>query len=169
MGRLIEDILDLSHVEAEPFEPVARAAQRRRAGGGEASEAFRRTGTGCRDRASTSWAKATSTIMGDVRQLESAIANLVDNAIKYTAEGRDGSGTVTVTARVRQPMRHHDHGGRRGHRYRTGAPGSHLRALLSRRSRDAVGTTGGTGLGLVDRASRGAQPRRLGLGRVAAR
>jgi signal transduction histidine kinase len=35
--------------------------------------------------------------MGDVRQLESAVGNLVDNAVKYTAAGRDGAGTVTVT------------------------------------------------------------------------
>lgn len=141
LGRIIEDLLDLSRIEAEESpsrEPVpvhlvvAQAVERLR-------PAAEHRGI----RLDIEEPPRSVAIRGDRRQLVSAVHNLVDNAIKYSEDGssvqvtigqNDGWVNIAVA----------DHG--------IGIPSRDLERIFERfyrvdraRSRD----TGGTGLGLA--------------------
>jgi two-component system sensor histidine kinase SenX3 len=141
VGRTIEDLLELSRIEADephPPEPVpvnlviAEAVERIR----PAAE-YRGTAIEVAE------APRTLSILGDRRQLVSAIHNLLDNATKYSESGS----TVEVHSRLvgtNVEIAVRDHG--------MGIPSRDLERIFERfyrvdraRSRE----TGGTGLGLA--------------------
>ena len=64
-------------------------------------------------------------VRGEERQLVTAVANLLDNAVAYSPEG-----TRVVVGGPRSRGRGRDRGHRPGHRHRRGGAGAHLRALL---------------------------------------
>ena len=108
-------------------------------------------------------ARRNLTMMGDRRQLVSAIYNLLDNAVKYSDAGSAVDVRVSVSADGgRVAIDVEDHG--------IGIPTRDHERIFERfyrvdrgRSRD----TGGTGLGLGHRAPRRRQPRRRGQAHVA--
>ncbi len=144
MAKLIEDLLDLARVESYgvPPEAVPAAAVLNEA---MAQVRFPAEELGVKlvvERAPDGVA-----VTGDRRQLVSAVANLLDNAIKFTAaKGEDAGGTVRVAARAEDgfvSITVEDDG--------IGVPEAHLDRIFERfyrvdraRSRDG----GGTGLGL---------------------
>jgi two-component system sensor histidine kinase SenX3 len=140
VGRTIDDLLELTRIEAEETrarEPVpvhlviAEAVERIRAAADRAHIDIR-----------VDEAPPGLTLLGDRRQLTSALSNLLENAVKYSDEGSDvevnlrtGSGEVAIDVR--------DHG--------IGIPTRDVERIFERfyrvdraRSRE----TGGTGLGL---------------------
>jgi len=140
-ARMIEDLLDLSRIEGGGPAPrrqvsvdmlVSAALERSR----PVAELRRVHLQSSHRRAPGAW------LMGDEAQLVSAVANLVDNAVKYSDEGssvrvsaRMGDGCVDISVRDRG----------------IGIPRKDLQRVFERfyrvdraRSRD----TGGTGLGL---------------------
>jgi two-component system, OmpR family, sensor histidine kinase SenX3 len=141
VGRTIDDLLELSRIEAEephPREPiavnlvVAEAVERIR----PAAE-YRGTPIAVAE------APKSATVLGDRRQLVSAVHNLLDNATKYSEAGAP----IEVVARVaghNVEIAVRDHG--------VGIPKRDLERIFERfyrvdraRSRE----TGGTGLGLA--------------------
>jgi two-component system sensor histidine kinase SenX3 len=140
LGRIIEDLLDLSRIEAE--ESPSRDAVPVHLVIGQAVDRLRPVADHQGIRLEVRESPPDLFVRGDRRQLVSAIHNLVDNAIKYSEPGSavqvdlgsdDGWIEVTVT----------DHG--------IGIPSRDLERIFERfyrvdraRSRD----TGGTGLGL---------------------
>ena len=141
VGRTIDDLLELSRIEAEephPREPVpvnlvvAEAVERIR----PAAE-YRGTPIEVAE------APKSATVLGDRRQLVSAVHNLLDNATKYSEPGQP----IEVVARVAGAsieIAVRDHG--------AGIPKRDLERIFERfyrvdraRSRE----TGGTGLGLA--------------------
>jgi two-component system sensor histidine kinase SenX3 len=141
VGRIIDDLLDLSRIEAEEsqtrepvlvHELVAEAIQR-----------VMPVAQGRGIRLDSHEVHREQAVKGDQRQLVSAVANLLDNACKYS----DGGSTVEVRSRadgdvVEVEVR--DHG--------IGIPARDLERVFERfyrvdraRSRE----TGGTGLGLA--------------------
>jgi two-component system, OmpR family, sensor histidine kinase SenX3 len=141
VGRTIDDLLELSRIEAEEPHPpeavpvnliVAEAVERIR----PAAE-YRGTPIEVTE------AARSFTILGDRRQLVSAVHNLLDNATKYSEPGS----TVEVHSRlvgVNVEIAVRDHG--------MGIPARDLERIFERfyrvdraRSRE----TGGTGLGLA--------------------
>jgi two-component system sensor histidine kinase SenX3 len=141
VARIMDDLLDLSRIESEETptrEPVpihlvvAQAAERVR------SAAEQR-----RIRIRIGEPPHNLTVLGDRRQLVSALYNLMENAVKYSDEGS----TVEVGGRTDGhwiELRVRDHG--------IGIPSQDLERIFERfyrvdrgRSRD----TGGTGLGLA--------------------
>ena len=143
VGRTIDDLLALSRIEAEEAptrEPVpvhlvvAEAVERMR-------PAAEQQGIEVR----VAEARRTLTMMGDRRQLVSAIYNLLDNAVKYSDAGSAVDVRVSVSADGgRVAIDVEDHG--------VGIPTRDHERIFERfyrvdrgRSRD----TGGTGLGLA--------------------
>ena len=140
-GRIIEDLLDLSRIESEEApqrEPVAVHLL--------VAEAIERVRSAAERRAIAIVSDdppPSRTVRGDRRQLVSAVANLLDNAVKYSEDG------ATVEVRSRSDgecveIDVEDHG--------IGIPARDLERIFERfyrvdraRSRD----TGGTGLGLA--------------------
>ncbi len=95
LGRIIDDLLDLSRIEAgayplEPQEVDARETARRAMA--LLAEAARAKGIELREAEATGGITA---VWADENALEDLLGNLLDNAVKYTAEG----GHVTVGAR----------------------------------------------------------------------
>jgi two-component system sensor histidine kinase SenX3 len=141
VARIIDDLLDLTRIEAEETalrEPVAIATV--------VAEAVRRVGPLAEARRITIDTRQVArrhTVSGDRRQLVSAVANLLENACKYSEVGS----SVEVASRSSGPwldVEVCDHG--------IGIPASDLERVFERfyrvdraRSRD----TGGTGLGLA--------------------
>jgi two-component system sensor histidine kinase SenX3 len=141
VGRTIDDLLELSRIEAEephPPEPVPVNLI--------VAEAVERIRPAAEYRGATIEvveAPRTLTILGDRRQLVSAIHNLLDNATKYSEPGS----TVEVLTRLvggNVEIAVRDHG--------MGIPARDLERIFERfyrvdraRSRE----TGGTGLGLA--------------------
>jgi two-component system sensor histidine kinase SenX3 len=141
VGRTIDDLLELSRIEAEeahPLEPVAVHLF--------VAEAVERARSAAEQRGIPIEVREPDhalTILGDRRQLVSAVYNLLDNATKYSEPGspvevetRFVGGSVEIDVR--------DHG--------VGIPSRDLERIFERfyrvdraRSRD----TGGTGLGLA--------------------
>ncbi|MFV0308476.1 MAG: sensor histidine kinase [Desertimonas sp.] len=140
VARTIDDLMELSRIElgeSPVREPVPVDAV--------VAGALARTRTAAEQRSITVQlldAPADATVLGDRRQLESALGNLVENAVKYSETG------ASVQVRVRVLGAHAeimvaDHG--------IGIPANEHHRIFERfyrvdraRSRD----TGGTGLGL---------------------
>ncbi len=141
VGRTIDDLLELSRIEAE--EPHAREPVPVNLIVAEAVERIRPAAEYRGTPIEVSEAPRTLTILGDRRQLVSAIHNLLDNATKYSEEGT----VIDVVSRVdgqNVEIEVRDHG--------LGIPARDLERIFERfyrvdraRSRD----TGGTGLGLA--------------------
>ena len=127
VGRTIDDLLELSRIEAEephPTEPVpvhlvvAEAVERVRS-------AAEQRGT---RRSRSPSRRRTVTVLGDRRQLVSAVHNLLDNATKYCEPGSPIEVVARVAAgRVEIDVRDHGVG------HPDARPRAHLRALLPRR------------------------------------
>jgi two-component system sensor histidine kinase SenX3 len=139
--RIIEDLLDLSRIEAEGVQvrrrvPVAELLT-------EAAERVRPAAEQCRVTLDVAAPVAGLSVVGDDRQLVSALANLLDNAVKYSEPGS------VVTVRVatedeRIAIAVADHG--------VGIPAKDVDRIFERfyrvdRARSRA--TGGTGLGLA--------------------
>jgi two-component system sensor histidine kinase SenX3 len=141
LGRIIEDLLDLSRIEAEEVpsrEPVPVHVVV-----SEAVERLRPVAEHRGIRLEVEQPPDALAVLGDRRQLVSAVHNLVDNAIKYSESDssvhvvvRHDDGTIEIDVA--------DHG--------IGIPSRDLERIFERfyrvdraRSRD----TGGTGLGLA--------------------
>ncbi len=144
MAKLVDDLLDLSQVESYgvPPEPVAAHAIVAEALGQVQFAADEHRVKVVVDPIDNGYA-----VTGDKRQLVTAISNLLDNAIKYTAaKGEDAGGTVRVRAGADGEfveLSVEDDG--------VGIPEAHLGRIFERfyrvdrgRGRDS----GGTGLGL---------------------
>ncbi len=141
VGRIIDDLLDLSRIEAE--ESATRAPVPVHVVVTEAIERVRPLAQARGISLDSDEVLRSHTVNGDQRQLVSAVANLLDNACKYS----DGGSTVEVRSWddgdfVEIEVR--DHG--------IGIPGRDLERVFERfyrvdraRSRE----TGGTGLGLA--------------------
>ena len=147
VARIIDDLLDLSRIESEEApvrEPVAVNLVV-----AEAVERMRPLAEHRRISIETSEPPRRLSVVGDRRQLVSALHNLLENAVKYSDEGS----SVQVRARAVADSTHDrtwielsvkDHG--------IGIPGRDLERIFERfyrvdraRARD----TGGTGLGLA--------------------
>ncbi|MGH9168073.1 MAG: sensor histidine kinase [Acidimicrobiia bacterium] len=134
LGRLVEELLDLSRIEAEAvrFEPVAVAAVVE-----DALERLPAQGVDVLVDAVPDGL----VVLGDRRQLTSALFNLLDNAIKYSPPG------AKVCLRVmerdqRAVVEVEDQG--------TGVPASQLERIFERFYRLERASAGeGTGLGLA--------------------
>ncbi len=141
VGRIIDDLLDLSRIEAEESpvrEPVAVDLVVAEAVDRVAEMAARRSIT-----VEVAGVAPSLAVLGERRQITSAVHNLVENAVKYSESGgavevRVAAGGATVAIEVT------DHG--------IGIPARDLERIFERfyrvdraRSRD----TGGTGLGLA--------------------
>ena len=140
VSRIIDDLLDLSRIESEeapPREPIyvnlvmAEAVERVRA----AAEQRRIT-------IELNEPDPPVHVIGDRRQLVSAIHSLLENAVTFSYEDAVGAGGG-------EPVQRRDQTGR--HRHGVGIPARDLERIFERfyrvdhgRSRD----TGGTGLGL---------------------
>ncbi len=141
VGRIIDDLLDLSSIEAE--EAPRREALRVHLVVAEAVARVRPLAQARRIVVETEELPRWHTVQGDQRQLVSAVANLLDNACKYSDEGS----TVEVRSWAdgnEVELEVCDHG--------IGIPGRDLERVFERfyrvdraRSRE----TGGTGLGLA--------------------
>ena len=141
LARTVDDLLQLSRIEAsEP--PDAESVSIRQV----VAEAVERTEAAAdlqKVRISVTPVEGWLTVVGDRRQLVSALANLLENAVKYSDAGAE----VTVSARSAGDgveLDVADHG--------IGIPATDLERVFERfyrvdraRSRD----TGGTGLGLA--------------------
>jgi two-component system sensor histidine kinase SenX3 len=141
LARVVDDLLDLTAIESEESprrEPVAIASLLE-----AAIERMRPVAASRHVDIRVSNEADGCTVWYDDRQVVSAIANLLDNAVKYSDEGT----VVAVTARVRGgdlEISVRDHG--------IGIPSRDLERIFERfyrvdqaRSRE----TGGTGLGLA--------------------
>jgi two-component system sensor histidine kinase SenX3 len=141
LGRIIEDLLDLSRIEAE--ETPSRERVPVRLVIAEAVERLRPVADHRSIRLEVDEPAYALTVVGDRRQLVSALHNLLDNAIKYSEIGS----SVNVVVRHDDEsieIEVADHG--------IGIPSRDLERIFERfyrvdraRSRD----TGGTGLGLA--------------------
>jgi two-component system sensor histidine kinase SenX3 len=140
LGRIIEDLLDLSRIESE--ESPSRDPVPVHLVVGQAVDRLRPVAEHQSIRLAVKAVPATLIVRGDRRQLVSAVHNLVDNAIKYS----EGGSAVEVSVRHDDQwveLTVADHG--------IGIPSRDLERVFERfyrvdraRSRD----TGGTGLGL---------------------
>jgi two-component system sensor histidine kinase SenX3 len=140
ISRIIDDLLDLSRIESEespPREPVlvnlvmAESTERVRAAADQRGVTLKLTEP-----------SPPVAVLGDRRQLTSAIYNLLENAVKFSYEGGvvDLSGDVEGTDVVISVV---DHG--------IGIPSRDLERIFERFYRVDHGRsrlTGGTGLGL---------------------
>lgn len=140
VSRIIDDLLDLSRIEAEeapPREPVLVNLIL-----AEAIEQVRPMADLQEVRLDLTEPSPPVAIMGDRRQLVSALHNLLENAVKYS----DAGSTVEVTGQVEDDhvdMVVCDHG--------IGIPSRELERIFERFYRVDQGRsrhTGGTGLGL---------------------
>ncbi len=141
LGRIIDDLLDLSRIEANEapsgaLVPVSDFVT-------EAVGSLQAVASGMDVSVRTGVIPAGVAVAGDRRDLVSAVANLVDNAVKYSEPG--GTVTVTVTQDGSQvTVGVADQG--------VGIPSRDLERIFERfyrvdRARSRA--TGGTGLGLA--------------------
>ncbi len=139
--RIIEDLLDLSRIEAEGVQVRRRVAVADLLT--EAAERVRPAAEHCEVTLDVALPDAAVTVEGDDRQLVSALANLLDNAVKYSERGSTVSAGVT-TGDGWLDIAVADHG--------VGIPSKDLARIFERfyrvdRARSRA--TGGTGLGLA--------------------
>jgi two-component system sensor histidine kinase SenX3 len=141
VGRIIEDLLDLSRMEADSSLP--RDIVSLPTAVGHAIERVQQAAAQRDVSMKTVSVEDVPDVRGDERQLVSAVANLLDNAVKYSDAGAEVSvGIAHAGPWVEVAV--HDHG--------VGIPSSDLERVFERfyrvdraRSRQ----TGGTGLGLA--------------------
>jgi two-component system sensor histidine kinase SenX3 len=160
VGHTIDDLLELSRLEASPTQPDETVPVGLFVG--EAVDRLRSAADRRGIRLEVEEVPEYLTVQGDRRQLTSAVANLLDNAVKYSDAGSE----VEVRARL-VPGGGRSRGGRSGRRggasggdwvdvevrdHGIGIPQRDLERIFERfyrvdraRSRE----TGGTGLGLA--------------------
>lgn len=141
MLSLVEDLMTLSHVEAEkhdrPSEPLDLGQLAARVVGEVASLRGK-------ERVELSVAEPGLTVRGDATQLEQLLRNLIDNALKYGAPDTPVSVAVTRQGEDQASLAVTDRG--------PGIPPEHLPHLTRRFYRTDPGrsrASGGTGLGLA--------------------
>jgi two-component system sensor histidine kinase SenX3 len=141
ISRVIDDLLDLSRIENEespPREPVLINLVM-----AEAAERVREAASQLQIKVALEEPDPPVVVLGDRRQLTSAIYNLLENAVKFSPEGGDvncigrvdGDDVVVIVE---------DHG--------VGIPSRDLERIFERFYRVDAGrsrSTGGTGLGLA--------------------
>jgi two-component system, OmpR family, sensor histidine kinase SenX3 len=140
VARTIDDLLELSRIESsdEPIReqvPVHRVV-------GEAADRMRPAAQQHRIDIDSDDVDRTATVMGDRRELVSALYNLLDNAVKYSGPGSVVDVRVTVVGETVE-IAVRDRG--------VGIPSTDLERIFERFYRVDHGrsrTTGGTGLGL---------------------
>jgi len=139
--RVIDDLLDLSRIENEespPREPVLINLVM-----AEAAERVREAASQRRIEVALLEPDPPLVVLGDRRQLTSAVYNLLENAVKFSSEG----GTVRCSGRAEGDdalVIVEDHG--------VGIPSRDLERIFERFYRVDAGrsrSTGGTGLGLA--------------------
>ncbi|MBN8500562.1 MAG: two-component sensor histidine kinase, partial [Sphingomonadales bacterium] len=141
MLSLVEDLMTLSHVEAEKHDaPIDRIDLGRLAARvvGEVSSLRGK------ERVELVGSSSGLTVLGDSRQLEQVLRNLVDNALKYGAPDQAVQVSVDETGAGRIALTVRDHG--------PGIAPEHLPHLTRRFYRTDPGrsrASGGTGLGLA--------------------
>ncbi len=140
VSRIIDDLLDLSRIEAEEAPPRELVLVNLLLA--EAIESVRSAAEAQGVELEMDEPSPPITVMGDRRQLVSALHNLLENAVKYSEPGS----CVKVTGRMREDtveMIVEDHG--------IGIPARDLERIFERFYRVDQGrsrNTGGTGLGL---------------------
>lgn len=141
ISRVIDDLLDLSRIENEespPREPVLVNLVM-----AEAAERVREAASQLQVKVTLDEPDPPVVVLGDRRQLTSAVYNLLENAVKFSSEGGD----VSCTGRVDGDdvlVTVEDHG--------LGIPSRDLERVFERFYRVDAGrsrATGGTGLGLA--------------------
>jgi two-component system sensor histidine kinase SenX3 len=141
ISRVIDDLLDLSRIENEespPREPVLINLVM-----AEAAERVREAASQLQIKVVLEEPDPPVVVLGDRRQLTSAVYNLLENAVKFSPEGGD----VNCTGRVEDDevvVTVEDHG--------VGIPSRDLERIFERFYRVDAGrsrSTGGTGLGLA--------------------
>jgi two-component system sensor histidine kinase SenX3 len=141
ISRVIDDLLDLSRIENEespPREPVLINLVM-----AEAAERVREAATQLQIKVALEEPDPPVVVLGDRRQLTSAVYNLLENAVKFSAEGSD----VSCVGRIEDDdvvVIVEDHG--------VGIPSRDLERIFERFYRVDAGrsrSTGGTGLGLA--------------------
>jgi signal transduction histidine kinase len=142
MQRIVDELLDLSRIESGHWKPRPQSVRLAEV----TAEVFARVSAAAGKKGvtlETEFDRATSTVHADRTALEQILLNLVENALRHTAQG--GSITVdTTAARNGVLLEVRDTG--------SGIPPEHLPRIFERfyradsgRSREA----GGTGLGLA--------------------
>jgi two-component system sensor histidine kinase SenX3 len=141
ISRVIDDLLDLSRIENEespPREPVLINLVM-----AEAAERVREAASQLQIKVALEEPDPPVVVLGDRRQLTSAIYNLLENAVKFSPDGGD----VSCVGRVEDDdvvVIVEDHG--------IGIPSRDLERIFERFYRVDAGrsrSTGGTGLGLA--------------------
>jgi two-component system sensor histidine kinase SenX3 len=141
ISRVIDDLLDLSRIENEespPREPVLVNLVM-----AEAAERVREAANQLQIKVTLEEPDPPLVVLGDRRQLTSAVYNLLENAVKFSPEGGD----VTCVGRAEDDdvlVIVEDHG--------VGIPSRDLERIFERFYRVDAGrsrSTGGTGLGLA--------------------
>jgi two-component system phosphate regulon sensor histidine kinase PhoR len=143
LHELVEDVLDLSHIESKEFKPRADAVDVA-AAANQVLTLFRDRIEGKKLTASVAIPSGTPPVTADHRAVEQVLTNLVENAVKYCPEGSsitiralldESSGKVRVSVEDTGP----------------GIEAKHLPRLFERFYRVDAGRArdmGGTGLGL---------------------
>jgi two-component system sensor histidine kinase SenX3 len=141
ISRVIDDLLDLSRIENEespPREPVLINLVM-----AEAAERVREAASQLQIKVALEEPDPPVVVLGDRRQLTSAVYNLLENAVKFSPEGSD----VSCVGRIEDDdvvVIVEDHG--------VGIPSRDLERIFERFYRVDAGrsrSTGGTGLGLA--------------------
>ncbi|MGD0944608.1 MAG: ATP-binding protein [Acidimicrobiales bacterium] len=141
ISRVIDDLLDLSRIENEespPREPVLINLVM-----AEAAERVREAASQLQIKVALEEPEPPLVVLGDRRQLTSAVYNLLENAVKFSPEGSD----VSCVGRAEDDdvlVIVEDHG--------VGIPSRDLERIFERFYRVDAGrsrSTGGTGLGLA--------------------
>ena len=137
---LVDDLMSLSRIEAEKHELPRQTVDLTTLVGRAARDA---AGDSRIERLSLAIAPDIG-VRGDAQQLEQLVRNLVDNALKYGAEGETVEIALEPAGDDRAVLRVRDHG--------EGIPAEHLPHLTRRFYRTDPGRSrsiGGTGLGLA--------------------
>jgi two-component system, OmpR family, phosphate regulon sensor histidine kinase PhoR len=141
MISLVEDLMTLSHVEAEKFDRPTESIDLGQLAARVVGEVSSLQG---KERVSLAGPPVRGQVLGDSRQLEQVLRNLIDNALKYggpdqpveVAVGHTDAGVLSLTVTDRGP----------------GIAPEHLPHLTRRFYRTDPGrsrASGGTGLGLA--------------------
>ncbi len=141
MISLVEDLMTLSHVEAEKFDRPTESLDLGQLAARVVGEVSSLQG---KERVALSGRPAGGQVLGDSRQLEQVLRNLIDNALKYGAPDQPVQVTVGHTETGKLSLTVTDRG--------PGIAPEHLPHLTRRFYRTDPGrsrASGGTGLGLA--------------------